>query len=133
MLSINYKDPRPIYEQVRDALRQLILSGAIKPEEKLPSVRELAGTLAINPNTIQRAYRELEGDGLIYTVAGKGAFAASDGKGAFAASDGKAAVRRREELTTVLRQTLQELKLLGMTWQELTEEIQRVYGKEVRE
>ena len=124
MLSINYKDPRPIYEQVRDALRQLILSGAIKPEEKLPSVRELAGTLAINPNTIQRAYRELEGDGLIYTVAGKGAFAASDGK---------AAVRRREELTTVLRQTLQKLKLLGMTWQELTEEIQRVYGKEVRE
>ena len=124
MLSINYKDPRPIYEQVRDALRQLILSGAIKPEEKLPSVRELAGTLAINPNTIQRAYRELEGDGLIYTVAGKGAFAASDGK---------AAVRRREELTTVLRQTLQELKLLGMTWQELTEEIQRVYGKVVRE
>lgn len=124
MLSINYKDPRPIYEQVRDALRQLILSGAIKPEEKLPSVRELAGTLAINPNTIQRAYRELDGDGLIYTVAGKGAFAASDGK---------AAVRRREELTTVLRQTLQELKLLGMTWQELTEEIQRVYGKEVRE
>ena len=124
MLSINYKAPRPIYEQVRDALRQLILSGAIKPEEKLPSVRELAGTLAINPNTIQRAYRELEGDGLIYTVAGKGAFAASDGK---------AAVRRREELTTVLRQTLQELKLLGMTWQELTEEIQRVYGKEVRE
>ncbi len=124
MLSINYKDPRPIYEQVRDALRQLILSGAIKPEEKLPSVRELAGTLAINPNTIQRAYRELEGDGLIYTVAGKGAFAASDGK---------AAVRRREELTTILRQTLQELKLLGMTWQELTEEIQRVYGKEVRE
>ena len=124
MLSINYKDPRPIYEQVRDALRQLILSGAIKPEEKLPSVRELAGTLAINPNTIQRAYRELEGDGLIYTVAGKGAFAASDVK---------AAVRRREELTTVLRQTLQELKLLGMTWQELTEEIQRVYGKEVRE
>ena len=124
MLSINYKDPRPIYEQVRDALRQLILSGAIKPEEKLPSVRELAGTLAINPNTIQRAYRELDGDGLIYTVAGKGAFAASDGK---------AAVRRREELTTILRQTLQELKLLGMTWQELTEEIQRVYGKEVRE
>ena len=82
MLSINYKDPRPIYEQVRDALRQLILSGAIKPEEKLPSVRELAGSLAINPNTIQRAYRELESGGLIYTVAGKGAFASSDGTAA---------------------------------------------------
>lgn len=51
MLSINYKDPRPIYEQVRDALRQLILSGAIAPGEKLPSVRELAASLAHNPNT----------------------------------------------------------------------------------
>lgn len=123
MLSINYKDPRPIYEQVRDSLRQLILSGAIKPEEKLPSVRELAGSLAINPNTIQRAYRELEADGLIYTVAGKGAFAASDGK---------AAVRRKEELMIVLRQTLQELKLLETTQQELVAEIQSVYGKEVQ-
>ena len=55
MLSINYKDPRPIYEQARDALRQLILSGAIVPGEKLPSVRELAASLAINPNTIQRS------------------------------------------------------------------------------
>lgn len=75
MLSINYKDPRPIYEQVRDALRQLILSGAIAPGEKLPSVRELAASLAINPNTIQRSYRELEALGLINTVPGKGAFA----------------------------------------------------------
>ena len=74
MLSINYKDPRPIYEQVRDALRQLILSGAIAPGEKLPSVRELAASLAINPNTIQRAYMELEQQGLIYPVKGKGSF-----------------------------------------------------------
>ena len=124
MITLNYRDSKPIYEQVKDGFRKLILSGGLPTGERLPSVRELAAELAINPNTIQRAYRELEGDGLIYTVAGKGAFAASDGK---------AAVRRREELTTVLRQTLQELKLLGMTWQELTEEIQRVYGKEVRE
>ena len=82
MLSINYKDPRPIYEQVRDALRQLILSGAIAPGEKLPSVRELAASLAINPNTIQRSYRELEALGLINTVPGKGAFAATDGAAA---------------------------------------------------
>ena len=74
MLSINYKDPRPIYEQVRDALRQLILSGAIAPGEKLPSVRELAASLAINPNTIQRAYMELEQQGLICPVKGKGSF-----------------------------------------------------------
>ena len=57
MISINLRDPRPIYEQVKDAFRRLIISGALSPEEKLPSVRELAGQLVINPNTIQRAYR----------------------------------------------------------------------------
>ena len=75
MISINYRDPRPIYEQVRDALRKLIVSGSLPSDQKLPSVRELAGELAINPNTIQRAYRELEQEGYICTVPGKGSFA----------------------------------------------------------
>lgn len=123
MLSINYKDPRPIYEQVRDALRQHILSGAIAPEEKLPSVRELAASLAINPNTIQRAYRELEAGGLIYTVAGKGAFAASGNA---------AAARRKQELMTALGQTVQELKLLQVPRRELTAAIDAIYGKEAQ-
>ena len=74
MISINYRDPRPIYEQVKDGFRQLILSGVLKPDEKLPSVRELAGELAINPNTIQRAYRELEQEGCVCSVPGKGSF-----------------------------------------------------------
>ena len=74
LVSINYRDPRPIYEQVKDQLRRLIISGAVKPEEKLPSVRDLAQKLAINPNTIQRAYRELESEGYIYSVPGKGSF-----------------------------------------------------------
>ena len=75
MISLNYRDPRPIYEQLEEKLRQLILSGAIGEGEKLPSVRELASQLAINPNTIQRAYRELEQNGFIYSVPGKGSFA----------------------------------------------------------
>ena len=75
MISINYRDPRPIYEQVRDALRKLIVSGSLPSDHKLPSVRELASSLAINPNTIQRAYRELEQEGYICTVPGKGSFA----------------------------------------------------------
>ena len=75
MISINYRDPRPIYEQVRDALRKLIVSGSLPSDQKLPSVRELASSLAINPNTIQRAYRELEQEGYICTVPGKGSFA----------------------------------------------------------
>ena len=75
MISLNYRDPRPIYEQLEEKLRRLILSGAIAEGERLPSVRELASQLAINPNTIQRAYRELEQAGFIYSVPGKGSFA----------------------------------------------------------
>ena len=67
---------RPIYEQIKDGLRRLILSDVIRQDEKLPSVRELASQLAINPNTIQKAYRELEQEGYVYTVSGRGSFAA---------------------------------------------------------
>ena len=55
MISLNYRDSRPIYEQIKDGLRKLIVTGAMKPDEKLPSVRALAQQLSINPNTIQRA------------------------------------------------------------------------------
>lgn len=121
MLSINYKDPRPIYEQVRDALRQLILSGAIGPGERLPSVRELAASLAINPNTIQRAYRELEHLGLIYT---------QPGRGAFAVQDNTAAQRRQEELLAQLEELVRELKTLSTAAGEIENRIKRVYGGE---
>ena len=77
MIPIDPRDPRPIYLQIKEGLCRLILSGADKTGERLPSVRELAGQLAINPNTIQRAYRELESDGFIYSVSGKGSFAAA--------------------------------------------------------
>ena len=59
VININYRDPRPIYEQVKDGFRQLILSSVLSADEKMPSVRELDVSLAINPNTIQRAYKEL--------------------------------------------------------------------------
>ncbi len=77
MISLNYRDSRPIYEQIEDGLRKLIVTGALGADEKLPSVRALAAQLAINPNTIQRAYNELEGEGYIYSVPGKGSFAVS--------------------------------------------------------
>lgn len=77
MIPIDPRDPRPIYLQIKEGLCRLILSGAVKTGERLPSIRELAGQLAINPNTIQRAYRELESDGFIYSVSGKGSFAAA--------------------------------------------------------
>lgn len=90
MISLNYRDSRPIYEQIRDGLRKLIVTGALSADEKLPSVRALAAQLAINPNTIQRAYNELEGEGYIYSVPGKGSFAARERGGGLRPAGGAA-------------------------------------------
>ena len=76
MLFLDYQDRRPIYEQIVEKFRMLILSGAVEPSSKMPSVRQLAVELSINPNTIQRAYAELEQRGYIYSVKGKGSFVA---------------------------------------------------------
>ena len=81
MIQLNYRDARPIYEQVKDGLRHLVVTGALQAGDKLPSVRALASSLAINPNTIQRAYESLEQEGYLYTVAGKGSFAFRKGRG----------------------------------------------------
>ena len=78
MIILDYKDARPIYEQVVDKFQKLILTGALEPNTKMPSVRSLAVELSINPNTIQRAYAELEREGFIYTVKGRGNFVAYD-------------------------------------------------------
>ena len=72
MIVLDYRDSRPLYQQVKDSLRRMMLTGLLEPDEKLPSVRSLATQLAINPNTIQRAYAELEAEGYIYSVAGRG-------------------------------------------------------------
>ena len=72
MLSLDYRDARPIYEQVRDGLRRLVVTGALVQGEKLPSVRAMASTLAINPNTIQRAYEALEAEDTCTRCRGRG-------------------------------------------------------------
>ena len=77
MIVIDYHDKRPIYEQVIERFQMLILNGALEPDTQLPSVRSLAVDLSINPNTIQRAYGELERRGLIYSVKGRGNFVSS--------------------------------------------------------
>ena len=119
MITLNYRDARPIYEQVCDGLRRLIVSGAIADGDKLPSVRALATQLAINPNTIQRAYNELEGEGYIYSVPGKGSFAS--------ANAGADEARRRELLGKV-RELLAELRYLGVSQQELADLVKEVFA-----
>ena len=116
MISLNYRDARPIYEQVRDGLRHLVITGAIAEGEKLPSVRALAASLAINPNTIQRAYAALEEEGYL---------ASEPGRGAFAARGGGEANARREELLRQFDASARELCFLGMTPEELAERIER--------
>lgn len=110
MIVLDYRDSRPLYQQVKDSLRRMMLTGLLSPEEKLPSVRALATQLAINPNTIQRAYAELEAEGYIYSVAGKGSFVS--------AGDGEH-LRRIAELTGRLAPVLEELKSLGYTREQL--------------
>ena len=76
MIVIDYRDKRPIYEQVTEKLTHLIACGALEADSRMPSVRSLAVDLSVNPNTIQRAYAQLEQDGYIYTIAGRGNYVA---------------------------------------------------------
>ncbi len=117
MIQLNYRDARPIYGQVKDGFRHLIIQGVLVKDEKLPSVRELATSLTINPNTIQRAYRELEQEGYVYTVPGKGSFVAGVPE-----ADGK----RKRELLDSLDKIVEELLFLGMSREEISG---RVLGK----
>ncbi len=123
MLQLNYRDSRPIYEQVRDGLRQLMVTGAIQPGDKLPSVRSLAGQLAINPNTIQRAYETLEQEGYAYSV---------PGKGSFAALPTDVTAKRREELLAQLDALAAELIPLGVTAEDIAARYARGKGSEDR-
>lgn len=110
MLQLNYRDAKPIYEQIKEGIRHLLLSNAIAADEKLPSVRELASNLAINPNTIQRAYKELEGEGYVYSMKGKGTFA----------SDADFIHKSREqELLTAFDDVVTELFVLDVTKEQL--------------
>ena len=78
MVHLDQRSGRPIYAQIMEGLKEQVSAGILQPGERLPSVRELAVSLAINPNTIQRAYRQLEMEGWIVTVPGKGCFVCSD-------------------------------------------------------
>lgn len=112
MIILDYRDTRPLYEQIVDKFQMLILSGALEPNSLMPSVRSLAVELSINPNTIQRAYSELERNGFLYTVKGKGNYVAY--------SDSLKDVRKQEILEK-LRDLKKEALSMGMTVKELTE------------
>src|SRR5690554_2318709 len=76
MIQLDYNDPRPLYEQIKDSIRRLVMKQVLKPHDQIPSVRDLASGLTVNPNTIQKALRDLEGEGYIYSIRGKGNYVA---------------------------------------------------------
>ena len=78
MILLDYRDKRPIYEQMVEKLERLIVNGGLEPLTKMPSVRSLAMELSVNPNTVQRAYAQLEQDGYLYTVSGRGSFVTAE-------------------------------------------------------
>ncbi|KAB3530051.1 GntR family transcriptional regulator [Alkaliphilus serpentinus] len=111
MFELDLRSRLPIYEQLIEKMKQLIISEVLKPDEQLPSVRALAQQLTINPNTIQKAYRELEREGFIYTIQGKGNFVASIIQSKHQ--------EKKETLKKELMKILSEAMYLGMSREEI--------------
>ncbi len=125
MILLDYRDKRPLYEQVVEKLEKMIISGGMEPLTRMPSVRSLAMELSVNPNTIQRAYAQLEQDGYLYTVSGRGSYVTAENEW------------RENKQGKVLREwkemTLQA-KEMGITESQLTESLRQIYEEaEIKE
>ncbi len=118
MFSIDYHSRQPIYEQLYDNVIHLVSLGVLTPDEQLPPVRQLAMELGINPNTVSKAYKNLENDGMIYSVVGKGSFIS-----------GKSDITewKKQEITTKITQAVQEAVKLGIEQQQIVELVDTVY------
>lgn len=121
MIVIDYKDNRPLYEQIVERFQVLIERGVLKPEDQMPSVRSLAMEFSINPNTIQKAYAELERRGYIYTV---------KGRGNFVSYDEELKAKRRSQQLEVFRQKAMQAMESGVTKDELLQIVEEVFKKE---
>lgn len=117
MILLDYKDRRPIYEQIIEKFQQMILCGALRPGDAMPSVRGLAMELSLNPNTIQRAYQELEHKGYIYSI---------KGKGSFVSDTGDAALNKRAEISEKLKNCVEQAFAAGISEQELMEMLAKI-------
>ena len=116
MVILDYRDARPIYTQIADGIREQVAAGILCSGDKLPSVRELAATLAINPNTIQRSYRQLELEGWIVSIQGKGCFVS-----------GELSIRQRESdrLLAEFDKLVSQLERCGVDRRELMERLRK--------
>lgn len=126
MILLQERSTLPIYEQIVEQMKMLIAKGAIQPGEKIPSVRELSATLFINPNTVSKAYQELERQGVIHTIRGKGTFVAET-------EVPRMAAERYEALQSEIRRIVVEAKHLGLERSQLEqmmkEESDTIWGE----
>lgn len=123
MILLDYRDKRPIYEQIVEKLEQMIASSALEPLTKMPSVRSLAMELSVNPNTVQRAYAQLELDGYLYTVSGRGSFVTAE-------SEWKE--NRQGKILKEWQDAVLKAKAAGITKEQLIEKLQEIYGEQHR-
>ncbi len=119
MFQLDSKSRKSIYEQVVDSMKEMILSKVLVADEKLPSVRDLSRTLTVNPNTVQKAYRELERLGYVYSMAGLGTFVSEPAEGQI---DEMLLVNGKIQLKNSIR----ELYYAGLNKAEIMEIIQEV-------
>lgn len=119
MFKLDYSDGKPIYEQIKDKIKALIIDGALKKDDRIPSVRELAVSMAINPNTIQKAYKELEFEGYVYSVRAKGVFVAS--------VENIADDKDTEKLQKKLEDAVKEMYFLGVSKEKVLLAVDKIY------
>jgi GntR family transcriptional regulator len=122
---LDEKDSRALYVQIMDEIRRALVRGALRPEDPLPSVRELAAELVVNPRTVLQAYRELEREGVVYVRRGQGTFVAPD-----VAPD---RAERRALARGVAKRALLEARRNGLGVEELVSIIQEVVAEEDEE
>ncbi len=121
MIFLDYSDKRPIYEQIVEKFQNLILSGGLEPNSRMPSVRALAVELSINPNTIQKAYAELERTGYIYSIKGRGNFVREDS--AFAD-------KQKQKLIDAVSSAVRDCRMAGIPFGEIMELAEHIYKEE---
>ncbi|MHB8126951.1 MAG: GntR family transcriptional regulator [Desulfitobacteriaceae bacterium] len=121
MFQLDYMDHRPLYEQIKEKMKALIINGVLKPDERVPSVREMAQSLTINPNTIQKAYKDLEQEGYIYSIRAKGSFVTP--------INNKIHQARIGGLMPEIDKLVSELAYMNFPKEQLVSRIEEIYGK----
>lgn len=122
MLKIDPRSSTPIYEQIEFGIKELILKGALKPRDKLPSVREMSTILTTNPNTISKAYGELEREGIIETLRGKGTFVTDNFKG-------KVDEKKMEYIQGELKKIILEANYGGISKEDFMDIVLKIFSE----